>query len=403
LIRIAFPLVGGPQWMGGFNYLVNLLRILGERARDRVAPVLFIGTDLPNDLLRPLTELPHLTVVRDRDFNETCKGRRLASSLLNGRDGVALKHFNKSGIQVAFEPAQFYGWRFPLPTIAWTPDFQHRRLRHLFETSAFWRRELGFRAQVISKRQIMVSSEDARRDCESFYPASRGSTHVVRFAVQTRPIDDRVARAIAEGYGLPSKFFYLPNQFWHHKNHECVIRALQILKKRGEPVVVAVTGKQDNREDPELFPRLMGMVEKWQLQSEFRPLGVVPLQHVFALMQASVALINPSLFEGWSTTVEEAKTIGVPMLLSSIEVHKEQAGQLAVFFDPHSPDDVAAALGNFSPLAEDERRNAHRQAASDTERRVQRFAEEFCTLVERTASAFRAETTASRGKIAASE
>jgi glycosyltransferase involved in cell wall biosynthesis len=375
--------------MGGFNYLVNLLRILGERTPDRIAPVLFVGTDLPNDLLGPLTQLPHVTMVRHRDFNEANKARRLASSLLNGRDDVALKHFTKSGIQVAFEPAQFHGWRFPLPTIAWTPDFQHRELAHLFETSAFWRRELGFRAQVMSKRQIMVSSEDARRACESFYPGSRGYTHVVRFAVQTRPIDDQFARAIAERYGLPSKFFYLPNQFWRHKNHECVIRALRILKDRGESVVIAATGKQDSRVDPKLFPRLMGMVGKWHLKSEFRPLGLIPLQHVFALMQASVALINPSLFEGWSTTVEEAKAIGVPMLLSSIEVHKEQAGKLAVYFDPHSPEDLATALRDFKPLNEQERRNAHHQAVADTEQRVQQFADEFCTVVERASRQWR--------------
>jgi glycosyltransferase involved in cell wall biosynthesis len=299
---------------------------------------------------------------------------------------MALRHYRESGIHVVFEPAQFYGWRLPLPAIAWTPDFQHRRLRLHFATTAYWKRELGFQAQILSKRRIMVSSEDARRDCERFYPASRGATHVVRFAVQHRPLDAGDARAIADRYGLPSQFFFLPNQFYPHKNHECVIRALHILKARGRSVVVAVTGKQDNREDPQLFPRLMGMVDEWQLHSQFRPFGLIPLQHVFALMQASVALINPSHFEGWSTTVEEAKSIGVPMLLSSIEVHREQAGERAVFFDPQSPDDLAAALENFLPLAEDERRCAYQQAVTDTERRVQQFAEEFCILVERAAN-----------------
>ncbi len=42
-------------------------------------------------------------------------------------------------------------------------------------------------------------------------------------------------------------------------------------------------------------------------------------------MLCSTALINPSQFEGWSTTVEEAKSLGVKMLLSDLEVHKEQA------------------------------------------------------------------------------
>ena len=48
-------------------------------------------------------------------------------------------------------------------------------------------------------------------------------------------------------------------------------------------------------------------------------------------MCASVALLNPSHFEGWSTTVEEARALGVPMLLSDLDVHLEQAQGIARF------------------------------------------------------------------------
>ena len=44
------------------------------------------------------------------------------------------------------------------------------------------------------------------------------------------------------------------------------------------------------------------------------------------------ALINPSRSEGWSTTVEEAKSFGVPMILSDIDVHREQTGGTARYF-----------------------------------------------------------------------
>jgi glycosyltransferase involved in cell wall biosynthesis len=386
LIRVAFPLIGGRQWMGGYNYILNLLRILGERAADRIAPFLFIGTALIDDLLGPLLELPHLVVVRHADFDQESKSRRLARAVLTGRDNVALDHFRKAGIQVVFEHAQFYGWRFPLPAVAWTPDFTHRHSKHLLGVAEYWKRELGFRAQILSKRRIMVSSEDARRDCESFYPASRGFTDVVRFAVQPRLFDSRAARAIADSYGLPNQFFFVPNQFWRHKNHECVIRALHILRERGKSVVIAVTGKQADLHNPDHFPRLMEMVETWHLEDEFRLLGLVPSEHLFALMHCCSALINPSFFEGWSTTVEEAKSIGVPMLLSSLEVHKEQAEGRATFFHPHSPEELATALSGFRPLSNDERQDAFHKAAIDAERRVGRFADEFCTLVERAAN-----------------
>lgn len=40
--------------------------------------------------------------------------------------------------------------------------------------------------------------------------------------------------------------------------------------------------------------------------------------------------VNPSFYEGWSTTVEEAKSIGVPLLLSDIPVHREHGASFLI-------------------------------------------------------------------------
>jgi glycosyltransferase involved in cell wall biosynthesis len=53
-----------------------------------------------------------------------------------------------------------------------------------------------------------------------------------------------------------------------------------------------------------------------------------------SLMRHAIAVINPSKFEGWSTTVEEAKSMGKAILLSDIAVHREQAPDRAAYFPP---------------------------------------------------------------------
>lgn len=58
----------------------------------------------------------------------------------------------------------------------------------------------------------------------------------------------------------------------------------------------------------------------------------------------SLGYINPSFFEGWSTTVEEAKYRGKPILLSDLKVHREQAPAKSVFFDPNDPEDLAKKM-----------------------------------------------------------
>jgi glycosyltransferase involved in cell wall biosynthesis len=61
-------------------------------------------------------------------------------------------------------------------------------------------------------------------------------------------------------------------------------------------------------------------------------------------MKNSLAVINPSMFEGWSTTVEEAKLFGKTVVLSDIAVHREQSPVNGIYFDPADPVALAQQL-----------------------------------------------------------
>jgi glycosyltransferase involved in cell wall biosynthesis len=382
VIRVAFTLIGGSNWTGGYNYLLNLLTTLTSMVPLQVQPVLFIGEDLEAKILSPLEAISGVQIVRNLIFNESNKSKRLCQALLFGCDLSAKKIFKEQGIQVVFENAQFYGWLFPLPTVSWIPDFQHRYLKHLFNFKSYWKRELGFRAQILSGRHIMLSSDDARQDFEKFYPGFQSRTHVVHFAVlSTNNVDTVTARIIADSYGLPEYFFFLPNQFWIHKNHECVIQALRILKSRGRDLVIAASGKQEDPRDPGHFLRLKFIIESNDLDQNFRLLDLIPHTHVSALMMSCVALINPSLFEGWSTTVEEAKAMGTPMILSSLRVHREQSHD-ALFFDASSPNELASILDEFYPVDHLRRESMRVSAVHMASSSFEKFGNEFVKLIE---------------------
>jgi glycosyltransferase involved in cell wall biosynthesis len=381
MIRVAFTLIGGQKWTGGYNYLLNLLRALAVHTSDRVHPVLFFGTDSDRNEVAPFECIDGISLVQSAVFNVEKKGVRLQQALITGRDREAMKIFSKYGVGIVFESAQFYGWRFPLPAVAWIPDFQHRYLKHFFNFSAYWKREIGFRIQIMSGRKIILSSEDAKKDCERFYPSTRGLTHVVRFVVPaTDMCDADVARGVADSYRLPKSFFFLPNQFWKHKNHECVIHALKILKDDGKEVVVAASGMQIDPRDQLHFPKLQKLIELNGLETNFRLLGLIPSAHVHALMLSCAALINPSRFEGWSTTVEEAKATGTPMILSSLRVHQEQSKD-AMFFDAASPQELARILANFPEGCINERVTKLIQCRQRVSEATKVFAEEFSSVL----------------------
>lgn len=380
MTRIAFTLIGGKTWTGGYNYLLNLLRVITERRPGVLHPVLFFGADVDSQNAAPFRSIDGVEIVTSPLMNGSRRNASLLRSLVLGADPATRRLFHEHRINLVFENAQFHGARLGIPAIAWIPDFQHRELPHLFSRAAWWKREMGFRAQIAAGRAIMLSSQDARDACERHYPATVGRTHVVRFAVPSehRPGMAKVRR-VRETHGLPERYFYLPNQFWQHKNHLLVIDALALLKQKYPDIVVAASGKQLDPYKPEHFQRILWRLAEADLKDQFRLLGLIPYEHIAPLMVGSVAVLNPSLFEGWSTTVEEARALKVPMILSDLPVHREQASGMACFFDRTSPRSLAnALLGTWKGENQLSLPDMPSPTLCDP---VQRFADDFVNLV----------------------
>jgi glycosyltransferase involved in cell wall biosynthesis len=382
MMRVAFLLIGGSNWTGGRNYLVNLLGLLAQYEASTTSPVLFVGTDVDQAELQPLRALDGVEIIFSSAFDRVRSWRSMCSALTLGSDIAITGQFKEARIDVVFESARYFGWRIGLPTLAWIPDFQHRHLKRLFGFSAYWKRELGFLAQVHSNRTVVLSSQNAQADCHKFYPSTVGRTSVVRFSVPASPtIDEVSAKRIASTYGLPERFYYLPNQFWVHKNHGVVVSALALLQAEGIRMTVAVSGQQHDPRDPLYFPALQRAIAASGVSDRFILLGLIPSEHVRALMIAADALLNPSKFEGWSTTVEEARANGVPLILSDIGVHREQAQDQAVYFNPSNSTELAVLLKHYKPLSVEERRQRRSRAATEATARVAGFAKDFVGAV----------------------
>jgi glycosyltransferase involved in cell wall biosynthesis len=382
-IRVAFTLINKYRWAGGYQYQINLFRIWREYGDPRILPVLFIGQDAAEGDIKPFCSLINDRIVASPVFNQKRKRRRLIDTLISGKDRSAEKVFQQNRIDVVFGSAVYFGKSFGIPSIAWIPDFQHRQLPELFNSFDYWKRELGFRAQMSGGMTIMVSSESAKWDCERFYPSVKGAIFVVPFAVmipeENLTEDPQEARL---RYQLPSNYFYLPNQFWKHKNHETVVEALSLLTDQGKDVVVVTSGQPHDPRHPGLHDRIKGAVRKYHLETNFIFLGVIPYADVLGLMRAAVAVINPSLMEGWSTTVEEAKSLGVPLILSDIPVHREQASMVADFFNPRSPASLAQVLDNsMSSMINKQMPGQKGAIMDDTTKRMQLYVQRFSNVI----------------------
>lgn len=345
MIRIAFPLLGQAGWMGGRNYLLNLIRVLKLYYHDDIESIVYCSDDISEKDLALLYSdgVDHVRLTSA--LNQKNSLKNLVSAIILGKNKdfeILLKNDN---IDLVLECSTYFGWLFSIPTLAWFPDFQHRRMPHMFSRLGYWKREILWQLQVRSHRSIYVSSEVAKKDCEKFLPRSKGRVSVVHFATYPKAFNtDEDLSLIREKYNLPETFFYLPNQFWKHKNHEVVIKALGIIKESRNDVVVVASGNTVDLRHEKHFEELEQLINNLGLEYNFIVLGLIDYEDVFKLLRMCKAIINPSFFEGWSSTVEEAKAMGAKMILSDIDVHKEQAHDRATFFPGQDANALAAAL-----------------------------------------------------------
>ncbi len=141
-------------------------------------------------------------------------------------------------------------------------------------------------------------------------------------------------------YQLQSNYFYVPNQFWQHKNHMILLEAIRIAREKGSNVQIVCSGAMVDPRSPDHFSQFQQRAAEIGCGECLRVLGIIPYEDVFSLIRFSCAVVNPSKFEGWSSTVEECKSVSKLVLLSDLPVHREQLPQ-ASFFDPNNPEELA--------------------------------------------------------------
>lgn len=383
--RIALPLIPSRLWQGGYNYIRSLLVALGRHARGRVEAQLLRSSDSTPEDLAGMQAVGATFVDLPRPY-KAGRNRRVLWSLLTGiPDRELARTLRNAQIDAVLENADYFGDRFPLPVLAWVPDLQHRRLRQYFRGWNYWQRELGIRRQIRGGRTVLLSSAAALADCEEFYPQMRGRGEVVRFAIPFEPLPSAEAIASARAaHGLQEEYLFMPNQYWRHKNHRLAMEALASPAAQSLGLRIATCGNPIDPYAPQHYEQLRAKAVELGVADRFLFLGRIPVADLHCLLAGCRGLLNPSLFEGWSTTVEEAKTYGVPLLLSDLPVHREQAGDQGIFFDPHDPASLLTAIQRLRAIPPPARTPETMQAlkvAADVRQRE--FALAFAAVVER--------------------
>lgn len=330
-IKIYFPRENSSGWLGGVNYFKNLLYALSLVNNNEFEP--YLSPKNPKELFRYAKKINGIIFIKDK-FAHKILGKKYDRNTSVIKRVDIFSHCYKPYSDVC--------------SISWIPDFQHLYLPDMFEKKELEQRDAIFKDIAKNATLVILSSYDALNDFKKFAPEFAHKGRVLNFVSYINPkiydLTDRKSQEIKSKLELPEKYFYVPNQFWKHKNHITVLKAVSELKKQGIDIKIVFSGHKNDYRDKGFFGEIAKFIEENNIQENVKILGIIELEEVFYLMRNCIFIINPSLFEGWSSTVEEAKSLGKNIILSDLNVHKEQNPPNALYFSALDDKQLAEIL-----------------------------------------------------------
>ena len=377
MMNIALNEAGGDFWTGGTTYINNLKKAIKASFPDINLYILTKNSD--NYVNEDYDGIIPITTGSSRFSGMV---NRIFRSRFNyDRDlKNSIKSFDKK-IDVIF-PSEYNTGKSP-QSVLWIPDFQILKLPNFFSENEIFTYKKHIVKSMKKSPVIVLSSKDAQNDLKEFYPKYVGKSRIMQFVahVPENIYDDNPDKVLKQ-YNIPSKFIYMPNQFWAHKNHLLVFEALSILKEKGVEPFFVLTGNPTDYRNPKYIIEILDKINKYGLRDQIAMLGFVDHRHVYSLIRQSICVCNPSLFEGWSTPVEEAKSIGKSILLSDLPVHLEQSPPGATYFDRFSERDLSEKLSEiWSSNEEGPDLEMEKKAKELLPSRMEAFAKTFLSIL----------------------
>ncbi|MCL4841552.1 MAG: glycosyltransferase family 4 protein [Bryobacteraceae bacterium] len=269
-----------------------------------------------------------------------------------------------------------------VPTVCLVHDLQFLTYPQFFSEHDRLIRHRHFRQACSVARLLICPSHYVGARIESAAGPPPPETLVIRHAAHQRlPVVSASARlALLHRLGLQSAPFLLyPANFWLHKNHELLLTAFALFRRRNPavPVLLVLTGSPGDRDGI-----LRSLVQALGLNGSVLFAGFLPDEDLAALFDACLALVFPSLYEGFGMPIMEAMHRGRPVLSSDRTALREVGGDAPLYFDPRSPLSLASALESLwsqSGLAGTLARQslAHAAAAPTLDQMAARYAAAF--------------------------
>jgi len=343
--KIGIYLESGPACGGSYQYNRFLLRALAEICQDKIELVTFLAADHWHDAVEPY-QLKRVSSPVSKIWQKLAGLWRRSKLPLSVWHLFARKFHPltrkliKENCDVVIFPAQdALTYLMPVPTIGVIHDLMHRYERQFPEVGdqkEFLKREFHYQKMCEWSKAILVDSELGRKQAEESYAMAKYKCHALPFITG---VEANQNSNIREKYNLPEKYFFYPAQFWQHKNHIRLLKALSKVIQQYPEMQLVLVGSPKNGYD-----EVVDIIETLKLKNNVTILGLVPDDDMAGLYQNARALIMPTFFGPTNIPPLEAFALGCPVAVSNIYAMPELYQDAALYFDPNQVDEIVTIM-----------------------------------------------------------
>ena len=120
---------------------------------------------------------------------------------------------------------------------------------------------------------------------------------------------------------MPPKYIFYPAQFWKHKNHINLIKAIRILQTELEDIQLVLVGSEKNN-----YQEVKRVIRDNGLERYVTTLGFVSDGKMVYLYKHAVGMVMPTYFGPTNLPPLEAMALGCPVAVSNNYAMPEQIG-----------------------------------------------------------------------------
>jgi glycosyltransferase involved in cell wall biosynthesis len=341
--RIGVIFTFKSRWIGGIYYIINVVNSFNYLNEENKPEVVIFYNDRTEKYLSDITYSKSIFKKIEVDYSVFIYFK----SLFLNRNYFFSSSFVDFNLDVLFPFNDYIG---ALPKIrpkvfSWIPDFQHKYYPQYFSKLNLILREFKFKMIARNCNGLVFSSHDAFSQFKSFYKYPKELIpNVVRFTSIVDFENLITKEEVFKKFKIQSSYFIICNQFYQHKNHLLILKALKLIVEKGGNCHIIFTGKPDQVKDNIILDEMNEYMDKNFLNKNVEFLGLLPRMDQLSLILYSDAVIQPSKFEGWSTVIEDAKSLNKLVLASNLSVNIEQLNEKALYFSPDSDEELSNAM-----------------------------------------------------------